>query len=55
MGEGAFAGEEGANRQSGYSSSKRAMTRNNVSSKKSNFPGGSQYTIRAEMVFVYIR
>ena len=39
VGEEAFVSEEGASRQSGYSSSKRAMTRNSVSSKKSNFPG----------------
>jgi len=38
MGGEAFVSGEGASRQSGYSSSKRAMTRNSVSSKKSNFP-----------------
>lgn len=41
VGEEAFVSEEEATRQSGYSSSNRAMTRNNVSSKKSNFPGDS--------------
>lgn len=45
LGEPGCDGAEICNRQSGYSSSKRVMTRNNVSSKKSNLPEGIISTV----------